>query len=126
MMTFNFRSNKYIQLNAGITSVSSMKVMRRDTCCADRERPNAFGSEMNNTVLVLNSSFHLHKAFVQHDHRIEGIDVWHHNHVGMASLIFQAQKDEPLGGAQGGNAFAGQGGGGDGRNRDRRGGGGRW
>src|SRR5258708_11031149 len=56
----------------------SMKIVRLSSGRTDRERPDAFCSEMNNTVLVLHPTFHLNTAFMQHDHRIEAVDVWHH------------------------------------------------
>src|SRR6266852_2015151 len=74
-----------------------MGIVRLSGGDTDRERRDPFCSEMNNTVLVLNATFHLNKAFVQHDHRIKTVDVGHHNHVGVASLIFQSKKNEALG-----------------------------
>ena len=74
-----------------------MKIVRLSSGGTDRERRDEVCSKMNNTILVLHSTFHLNKAFVQHDHRIETVDVWHHNNVGVACLMFQGQKNEALG-----------------------------
>src|SRR5882672_1099809 len=76
-----------------------MKIVRLSSGGADRERQDAFRSEMNDTILALDSTFHLNKAFMQHNHRIEAVNVRHHNNVGMARLILQGQKNEAFRGS---------------------------
>jgi hypothetical protein len=42
--------------------------------------------KMNNTVLAPHRSFHLNKAFVEHDHQLEAVYLRHHDHIGVANL----------------------------------------
>jgi hypothetical protein len=77
-----------------------MKIVGLGNDRTDRERRDAFRSQMNDTILILHSSCHLNKTFMQHDHRIKDVNGWHHAHVGMAGFIFEGQKDEALGGSR--------------------------
>jgi hypothetical protein len=77
-----------------------MKIVGVSDGRTDREWRDAFRSQMNYTVLILHASFHLNKTFMQHDHRIEAVNAWHHDYVGVAGFIFEGQKDEVLGGSR--------------------------
>src|SRR5271157_2830224 len=77
----------------------SIKIMRSGRGLGDAERQDALGFHGNHIVLILQLSFNEQELLTDNHQTVLRKQIWSDDGIGDASLIFEAEEDEALGGA---------------------------